>query len=423
MLIALAIFGVTYLLIITEWINKMLAAMMGGFAIVLTGIVHQKIAFAAIDWNVIFFLIGMMMVISVMRQTGVFMFLAIKLAKIAKGKPLAIMILMFLLTTVISAFLGSVTTIMILVPIVLLVASELKISPIPFIITMVIASNGGGAATMIGDPPNILIGSATDYDFMDFLINLTPPVILITIFSTGLIWLLYRKGMHVSNENRAKLMSYNEKNLIKNRKLLIICGIVLVLMLIALSLQSVIMIETATIAMTAGLFLLVISDRKRVEHILSNDIDWVTIFFFMGLFMIVESLVETGFINMIAEGVMKVTHGEPRSTSMVILWVSSVFSAVIDNVPFVAAMIPVLERLSTLIGKPDMMPPIWWSLALGTCLGGNGTLIGASANIVAVGIANRNGFHISFKEYTRIGVVFTLSAIIVSTIYILLRYY
>ncbi|HOA28790.1 MAG: ArsB/NhaD family transporter [Candidatus Cloacimonetes bacterium] len=423
MLIALAIFGVTYLLIITEWINKMLAAMMGGFAIVLTGIVHQKIAFAAIDWNVIFFLIGMMMVISVMRQTGVFMFLAIKLAKIAKGKPLAIMILMFLLTTVISAFLGSVTTIMILVPIVLLVASELKISPIPFIITMVIASNGGGAATMIGDPPNILIGSATDYDFMDFLINLTPPVILITIFSTGLIWLLYRKGMHVSNENRAKLMSYNEKNLIKNRKLLIICGIVLVLMLIALSLQSVIMIETATIAMTAGLFLLVISDRKRVEHILSNDIDWVTIFFFMGLFMIVESLVETGFISMIATGIMDLTHGEPRSTSMVILWVSGVFSAFIDNVPFVAAMIPVIKELGTLINNTEAMHPIWWALALGTCLGGNGTLIGASANIVAIGIANRNGYHISFREYTKIGGIFALLAIVVSSAYLLMRYF
>jgi len=423
MLIALAIFGVTYLLIITEWINKMLAAMMGGFAIVLTGIVHQKIAFAAIDWNVIFFLIGMMMVISVMRQTGVFMYLAIKLAKIAKGKPLAIMVLMFLLTTVISAFLGSVTTIMILVPIVLLVASELKISPIPFIITMVIASNGGGAATMIGDPPNILIGSATDYNFMDFLINLTPPVILITIFSTGLIWLLYRKGMHVSNENRAKLMSYNEKNLIKNRKLLIICGIVLVLMLIALSLQSVIKIETATIAMTAGLFLLVISDRKRVEHILSNDIDWVTIFFFMGLFMIVESLVETGFISMIATGIMDVTHGEPKSTSMVILWVSGVFSAFIDNVPFVAAMIPVIKQLGTMINNPEAMHPVWWALALGTCLGGNGTLIGASANIVAIGIANRNGYHISFKEYTKIGGIFALLAILVSTAYILLRYF
>ncbi|MCK9557217.1 MAG: ArsB/NhaD family transporter [Candidatus Cloacimonetes bacterium] len=423
MLIALAIFAITYVLIITEWINKMLAALMGGFAIILTGIVHQEIAFAAIDWNVIFFLIGMMLVISVMRQTGLFMYMAIRIAKIAKGRPLSILILMYLLTTFISAFMGSVTTIMILVPIVLLIASELKISPIPFIITMVIGSNAGGAATMIGDPPNILIGSATDYNFMDFLLNLTPPVLIITIFSVGLIWLLYRKGMQVTNEDRAKLLSYNEKNLIKSKPLLRISLIVLVLMLTAFALQGVLHIETATIAMSAGLFLLVISDRKKVEHILSDDVDWVTIFFFMGLFMIVESLVETGFINMIAEGVMMISKGEPRSTSMLILWISGVFSAFIDNVPFVAAMIPVLERLGILIGKPEVMHPIWWSLALGTCLGGNGTLIGASANIVAAGIANRNGFHISFKEFTKIGVIFTSSSIILSTLYILLRYY
>jgi len=423
MLLALAIFAVTYVLIITEWINKMLAAMMGGFAIILTGIVSQDVALHAIDWNVIFFLIGMMLVISVMRQTGLFMFLAIRIAKIAKGKPLMIMILMYLLTTFISAFMGSVTTVMILVPIVLLIASELKISPIPFIITMVIASNAGGAATMIGDPPNILIGSATDYNFLDFIVNLTPPVLVITVVSVGLIWLIYRKAMHVSNENRAKLMGYNEYSLIKNVFLLRSSLITLGIMLAAFTLQGILKIETATIAMSAGLLLLVLSDKNKVEHILANDIDWVTIFFFMGLFMIVESLVETGFINVIAESVMRITKGEPRTTSMVILWVSGVFSAVIDNVPFVAAMIPVLERLGVMINNPDTMHPLWWSLALGTCLGGNGTMIGASANIVAIGIANRNGFHISFKEYAKIGAVFTFVAILLSTGYILIRYY
>lgn len=423
MLLALAIFGVTYLLIITEWINKMLAAMIGGFAIILTGIVSQDVAFHAIDWNVIFFLIGMMLVISVMRQTGLFMYLAIRIAKIAKGRPLMIMILMYLLTTFTSAFMGSVTTIMILVPIVLLIASELKISPVPFIITMVIASNAGGAATMIGDPPNILIGSATDYNFMDFIINLTPPILLVTIASVGLIWLLYHKAMHVSNENRAKLMSYDESMLIKNPFLLKSSIIILAAMLLAFTLQGVLHIETATIAMSAGLLLLVLSDKNKVEQILANDIDWVTIFFFMGLFMIVESLVETGFITIIADNIMKVTHSEPKATSMVILWVSSIFSAVIDNVPFVAAMIPVLEHMGVIIGNPDAMHPLWWSLSLGACLGGNGTMVGASANIVAIGIANRNGFRISFKEYTKIGAFFTFVAILISTGYILLRYY
>lgn len=423
MVLALIIFGLSYLFIITEWINKMLAALIGGFAIILTGIVSQDIAFSAIDWNVIFFLIGMMFVISVLKKTGLFMYLAIKIAKIAKGKPLTILILMYVLTTFVSAFLGSVTTVMILVPIALLISSELKISPVPFIITMAIGSNAGGAATMIGDPPNILIGSATDYSFIDFIVNLTPPVLVITAASVGLIWLMYKNKMKVSNEDKAKLMSYNEGNLIKDKKLLYVSLIILGLMLAAFSVQHLLHLGTATIAMTAGLVLMLLSDRKRVEHILAKDIDWVTIFFFMGLFMIIKSLEETGFIGKIADGIMAATGGEPRKTSIAVLWLSGIFSSVVDNVPFVAAMIPVLEQMGTVITAPKAMDPVWWSLALGTCLGGNGTLIGASANIVAVGIATRNGYRISFKDFTKIGLIFMFLAIVISTFYILLRYY
>lgn len=423
MVLALIIFGLSYLFIITEWINKMLAALIGGFAIILTGIVSQDIAFSAIDWNVIFFLIGMMFVISVLKKTGLFMYLAIKIAKIAKGKPLTILILMYVLTTFVSAFLGSVTTVMILVPIALLISSELKISPVPFIITMAIGSNAGGAATMIGDPPNILIGSATDYSFIDFIVNLTPPVLVITAASVGLIWLMYKNKMKVSNEDKAKLMSYNEGNLIKDKKLLYVSLIILGLMLAAFSVQHLLHLGTATIAMTAGLVLMLLSDRKRVEHILAKDIDWVTIFFFMGLFMIIKSLEETGFIGKIADGIMAATGGEPRKTSIAVLWLSGIFSSVVDNVPFVAAMIPVLEQMGTVITAPKAMDPVWWSLALGTCLGGNGTLIGASANIVAVGIATRNGYRISFKDFTKIGLIFMFLAIIISTIYVLMRYY
>lgn len=423
MVLALIIFGLSYLFIITEWINKMLAALIGGFAIILTGIVAQDVAFSAIDWNVIFFLIGMMFVISVLRQTGLFMYLAIKIAKIAKGKPLSIMILMYLLTTFVSAFLGSVTTVMILVPIGLLIASELKITPVPFIITMAIGSNAGGAATMIGDPPNILIGSATDYSFIDFIVNLTPPVLVITAASVGLIWLMYKNKMKVSNEDKAKLMSYSEANLIKDKRLLYVSLIILGLMLAAFSVQHLLHLGTATIAMTAGLVLMLLSDRKRVEHILAKDIDWVTIFFFMGLFMIVKSLEETGFIGKIADGIIAATKGDPRKTSMAVLWLSGIFSSIVDNVPFVAAMIPVLEQMEKVITTPKAMDPIWWSLALGTCLGGNGTLIGASANIVAVGIATRSGYRISFKEFTKIGFIFMIMAIAISAGYVLLRYY
>lgn len=424
MLIALGVFVMAYVFIITEWINKMLAAMIGGFVIILMGIVHQHEVMNAVDWNVIFFLIGMMLVISVLKKTGVFMYIAIRSSKLARGKPLSIMVLMFLVTALLSAFLGSVTTIMILVPIVLLICGELKITPVPFIIVMAIASNMGGSATMVGDPPNIMIGSAVHYDFLDFLFNLTPPVILICITSVGLIRLLYHNKMQVSTENRARLMSYREDTLIKDKKLLLRSSIVLLLMLIALSMQSILKIETATIAMTAGLALLLMSNRKEVEDVLIHDVDWGTIFFFIGLFMIVESLVQTGFMDMMANKIIAASGGKPKKASMLILWMSGMLSAVIDNVPFVAAMIPMVEKMGS-IGhiSREMMSPVWWSLSLGTCLGGNGTLIGASANIVAAGIAKRNGFIISFKQFTVIGAVFTINSLIISAIYILVRYF
>jgi Na+/H+ antiporter NhaD/arsenite permease-like protein len=276
---------------------------------------------------------------------------------------------------------------------------------------------------MVGDPPNILIGSATPFTFVDFVFNLTPPVILTTLASLLLIVFLYRNKTRVSNENRARLLAYREENLIKNRRNLVISAAVVVCMLVALALESVHHLGTATISMSAGLFLLAISSRRKVEHILVNDIDWVTLFFFIGLFMIVESLVETGFIDKLADGIVSRTGGEARPTSMAILWLSGLLSALIDNVPFVTAMIPMIEKIGNLIPNHGSADPIWWSLALGTCLGGNGTLIGASANIVAVGIAKRNGFRISFLEYTRIGALFTFVSLAISAGYILLRYF
>ncbi|HQP33258.1 MAG TPA: ArsB/NhaD family transporter [Candidatus Cloacimonas sp.] len=422
MIIALLVFILTYLCIITEWINKMLAALIGGFVIIVLGVVDQTLAFSAIDWNVIFFLIGMMLTISVMRQTGMFMYIAIKTAKIAKGSPLKIMAMMFVATAVISAILGSVTTIMILVPIVLLIAEELKITPAPFIITMVIASNMGGASTMIGDPPNILIASATKYTFIDFFLNLTPAIVIVMIGSLGLIWLLYRGKMYVSNERRAKIMEYNDKNLITNPKLLWITLGVVVLMLLAFIFQKPLHLENATIAMAAGLILVFIGSRKKVEEIILNDIDWITIFFFIGLFMIVEGLVHTGFIDLLAQGVMSITNGEPKTTSMVILWLSGILSAWIDNIPFVAAMIPMIKSIGLQMQNVAQVQPLWWALSLGTCLGGNGTLVGASANIVAVGIANRNGYKISFMDYTKIGLIFALESMLLSSVYIWFRY-
>jgi len=422
MIIAILIFVLTYVMIMTEWINKMTAALLGGFLLVVLHIVEQRNAFAAVDWNVIFLLIGMMMVMAVLKETGVFQYIAIKTAKLAKAKPLRIMLFMFFITAVISAFLDNVTTVMILVPIALLIAGELKISPIPFIITMAIASNIGGTATMIGDPPNILIGSATDYNFVDFIINLAPVVVLITISSLGITYLIFRKGMKVSNENRARLMDYREENLITNKKLLHRSLVVVALMLTAFVLQDVLRLEIAAIAMVAGLVLLVLNNRKRVDKVLVNDIDWATIFFFIGLFMIVESLIESGLIDIVSKQIIAVSGNNLKVTSILVLWFSGIFSAIIDNVPFVTTMIPLIKDIGTYFPR-EAMHPVWWSLALGACLGGNGTLIGASANIVAIGIAHRNGFHISFKQFTKIGLVYTINSLIISTFYIWFRYF
>ncbi|MBN2829952.1 MAG: ArsB/NhaD family transporter [Candidatus Cloacimonetes bacterium] len=422
MILALVIFLITYVLIMTEWINKMTAALLGGFIAVTVGLVHQDKALHGVDWNVIFLLIGMMMVMSVLKDTGIFQYIAIKTAKFAKAKPLRIMLLMFMVTAFVSAMLDNVTTVMMLVPIALLIANELKISPIPFIITMAIASNIGGTATMLGDPPNILIGSATDYSFMDFIYNLTPITIIITVSSLGITYLLYRKGMTVTNENRARLMDYKEANLIKNKKLLILSLTVVGIMLITFMLQEVLHLEVASIAMVAGLILMIINNRKRVDKVLMNDIDWGTLFFFVGLFMIVESLIETGVIELVSNKLIQTFGSDVRVTSIVILWFSGIFSAIVDNVPFVTTMIPLIQGMEGHFTR-EAMNPIWWSLALGACLGGNGTLIGASANIVSIGIAHRNGFHISFKDFTKIGVIFTLNSLVIATIYVWFRYF
>lgn len=422
MTLALVVFAITYVMIMTEWINKMTAALLGGFLVVVFGIVGQENAFAAVDWNVIFLLIGMMLVMGVLKETGIFQYIAIKTAKLAKADPLKIMLFMFFVTAFVSAFLDNVTTVMILVPIALLIASELKITPLPFIITMAIASNIGGTATMIGDPPNILIGSATDYSFMDFIYHLSPVIILVVISSLGLTWLLYRKGLVVSNENRARLMEYREDNLIANKKLLHKALIVVALMLTAFMMQDVLNMEISTIAMIAGLVLLVLSNRKHVEKALTQDIDWATIFFFVGLFMIVESLIETGFIDIVSRRIMQLSGNNLETTSYIILWFSGIFSAIIDNVPFVTTMIPMIKSIGTHF-PAEAMHPVWWALSLGACLGGNGTLIGASANIVSVGIAHRNGYPIKFMDFTKIGVIYTLNSLVISTLYIWLRYF
>jgi Na+/H+ antiporter NhaD/arsenite permease-like protein len=422
MILALAIFVLTYFFIISEWINKTTIVLLGGFLIVLCRIMTQDVAFSYIDWNVIFLLIGMMIIMGVIKDTGVFQYAAIKTAKVAKGSPIRIMMLMFAVTAAISAILDNVTTVMIIIPVIILIASELGISPIPFIITQIMASNIGGTATLIGDPPNILIGSAVKLTFIDFIVNLTPVIIIISLLSMAVIYLFFHKRMHVSNQRRAKIMSYNEKILITNKPLLLKSIIVMSLLMIGFVAQEFIHLNSATIAMTAALVLLILSNRREVEHILTQSIDWVSLFFLIGLFMIIGGLNEAGVMSKAAPAIVRVTRANFQFTTLAMIWFSGILSSVIGAVPLVATMIPLIKNMASSFNVVSMNP-MWWALALGSCLGGNGTVLGTAANIVSVGIAKRNGFPISFWRFLRYSFFITLMSLVVSTLYIWLRYF
>ncbi len=422
MFLALTIFIITYFFIITEWINKMTIVLLGGFLVVLCRIMTQDRAFGYIDWNVIFLLIGMMIIMGVIKETGVFQYAAIKTAKIAKGSPIRTMLLMFVVTASISTILDNVTTVMIIIPVIILIASELGISPIPFIITQIMASNIGGTATLIGDPPNILIGSAVKLSFMDFVLNLTPVIMIISLFSLVIIYFSFHKRMHVSNQRRARIMEYNEKILITNKPLLIKSAVVMAVLLTGFLFQELIHLSSATIAMTSALILLILSNRKEVEHIITQSIDWVSLFFLVGLFMIVGGLNEVGVMDRVAPLVLKATQGSFKIASLGIIWSSGILSSILGAVPVVATLIPLVQNLAEGF-QTVSMDPMWWALALGSCLGGNFTVLGTAANIVSVGIAKRNGFNISFLRFIRYSFLITLMSLVVSTLYVWLRYF
>ncbi|MFB3845283.1 MAG: SLC13 family permease [Candidatus Cloacimonadaceae bacterium] len=418
----LLIFGLTYLCFITEWVNKMTAVLLGGFLIIISQIMTQEKAFSYIDWNVIFLLIGMMIIMGVFKETGIFQYIAVKTAKLAHGNPVLILLLMFAVTAAISAFLDNVTTVIIIIPVNLLIASELGISPVPFIVTEVIASNIGGTATLIGDPPNIMIGSANHLTFMDFIKHLAPIILLITLVGIVLFYFLFRKRLQVSNERRAKIMEFSDKNLITNKRLLIRAIIVMSLLMVGFVFQETLHLSSATIAMTAALILLIISDRKEVEQIVVHSIDWVSILFFVGLFMLVGGLNEAGILGKVAPVFVKLTKGDFKLATLSMVWLAGILSSVVGSVPLVATLIPLLKNITSAFPTPSFQP-MWWALSLGSCLGGNGTMIGAAANIVAVGIAKKNGFRITFWQFMKYSGIITFVSLLLSTVYLYLRYF
>ena len=418
--IATAIFLLTYAIIVSEIIHRMVAALAGAVLVVILGIISPEKVTHVVDFNTVGLLVGMMIIVGITRQTGVFEYLAIKAAKGSKGKPLKILASLSLVTAVLSALLDNVTTVLFIVPVTIVIARQLEISPVPFLITEIIASNIGGTATLIGDPPNIMIGSATGLGFMDFVLNLTPLVVVVYVLTIFIIELIYRKQLAVRPELKENIMKLHEEDEIKDAALLRKCLTVLSLTILGFVLHQYVHLESSVIAL-AGAALLLLLTREDPEHSL-QVVEWPVIFFFIGLFVVVGALEETGVIEALAAWALEVTGGEMARTGLLILWLSAIASAFVDNIPFVATMIPLIQDMGRLGGIADL-DFLWWSLSLGACLGGNGTIIGASANVVVIGMAEKRGVLINFNEFMKIGFPLMVMSIVISTGYLLFWYF
>ena len=418
-IVAIVIFVAAYALIISEKIHRTIIGICGAMLMILLGIINQETAIHHIDFNT---LMGMMVIVNITSETGLFNYLAIWAAKKVKAKPISLLIALSLLTAVCSALLDNVTTVLLTVPITFSITKQLNVDVKPFLIAQILASNIGGTATLIGDPPNIMIGSAVGLQFMDFITNLTAICILIFIVTIALLIVIYGKKLHTTDELREKVMQLDEKSQIVEPRLLKKCLFALAITISLFVLHGQLHLDTATAAMTgAGLLLLISFPQKEamIAKVLSK-VEWLAIFFFAGLFILVGALVETGVIKMLAEEAIKITQGDLTSTSMLILWMSAFASAFIDNIPFVATLIPLIQDMGQM-GMTNL-DPVWWSLALGACLGGNGTLIGASANVVVASMAAQRGKPISFISFMKIALPMMTLSIAISSVYIWLRY-
>ncbi|HNQ92782.1 MAG TPA: ArsB/NhaD family transporter [Alphaproteobacteria bacterium] len=429
--LALAIMGLVYAVIIAEKMNQAVIALVASSLAILFGLLNQEQAIDAIDFNTLFLLIGMMIIVGIMKETGIFQYVAIVAAKSVRASPRGLLAVLSLITAVFSAFLDNVTTVMLIVPIVILLTEQLKLKAFPFLLAQIVFSNVGGTATLIGDPPNILIGSAVGLSFMDFLVNMGP-VILITIFVLlGVFDFFWGRHLTTSMRARAHLLRYEPAKSLKNHTLLVKSFITLGLVLAGFTLgHNFLHIETGTTAMAGAALLMFLdgfghnlSEKNKKAHEAFHEVEWDTIFFFLGLFVVVASLEHTGLLGLAANMITEVTQGDFTKTGMVILWASTFFSAFVNNIPFVATMIPIIENMGETFGHGEALNPLWWSLVLGACLGGNGTLIGASANVMVASFADRAGHPISFVKYFIVGLPLTMVTIVVANIYLLLVYF
>jgi Na+/H+ antiporter NhaD/arsenite permease-like protein len=423
--LVVAAFVAAYVLIATERVHRVAAALGGAAAMVLLGVVDTEVAFfsqeTGVDWNVIFLLLGMMIIVSVLKQTGVFDFLAIWAAKRARGKPFAVMVLLVVITAVASALLDNVTTVLLVAPVTLLVCDRLRVPPVPFLLAEVFASNIGGTATLIGDPPNIIIGSRAGLSFNDFALNLAPIVLILMVVFIVMCRVMFRSAFQYDPERVAAVMALNEREAIRDRGLLIRSLVVVFAVMVGFVGHSALHVEPSMVALLGAGALVAVSKLDPPEFL--EEVEWPTLVFFIGLFIMVGALVEVGVISDLGEAVTEAVGDQYFLAASVLLWGSALLSGIVDNIPYVATMSPLVQDLVEGGGGSTESSALWWALALGADLGGNATAVGASANVVVIGIAARNGHPISFWHFTRYGLVVAFVTIAICWPYLYLRYY
>ncbi len=416
-ILALAIFVAVIGVIVSEKLHRAACALIGAMLLVLLGILEPIEALGFIDFNTIGVLMGMMMFVAVVKNSGIFEYLAVKSARIAKGNPWRIMVYFMIITAVLSAFLDNVTTVLLIGPMTFSICKTLDLNPIPFLMTQIISSNVGGTATLIGDPPNIMLGSAADISFLQFVIY-DGPIVVVTMVATVFAFkFIYKKGLTVSPEKMELVMQMNEGEMIKDRILFIKSVVMIFLVAIAFLLHDTLELKTSVIALSCAALMIMIGGQDVEETV--HDVEWPTIVFFAFLFIVVGGLEKVGLIHMLAETLIEATGTHYVVLMIVILWVSAICSAILDNIPFVATLIPLIL---TMEAEGIDVWPLWWAVSIGACFGGNGTIIGASANVVLTGIAGRRGYPITFIQFMKIGAPMMIMSIILATGYLLILF-
>ncbi len=416
-MIAVGVFLLVMAAIISEKVHRSVAALAGAVVLLLTHVLTIETAADYVDLNTIGVLVGMMLFVAVVKSSGLFEYIAIWSAKLTRGQPMAILAVFAVITAVLSAFLDNVTTVLLIGPMTIAITQILEVNPVPFLLSQIMASNIGGTATLIGDPPNIMIGSAAGLSFADFIVNTGPVVLIILAVVVAIFFLMYRGNLHVESENMEKVLTLDEKLTIKDASLLRKSVIMIVLVVVGFIFHAQLGIESATVALTAAGVMLLIGGQDAEDVILG--VEWSTILFFIGLFVVVGGLNSTGVIAMLANGMLELVGDNEVLAIVLVLWVSALISAFLDNIPFVATLIPMIQTMQQ--GGMDVLP-LWWALSLGACLGGNGSLIGASANVVLAGVSAKNGYPITFMSYLKKGFPLMLLSVAICTVYLLIRF-